>query len=66
MKLKSKDTVMALANTIELGACVVRELAGKDVADSIGSNKASVDALARLISARIQARFSKYTSQPIK
>lgn len=66
MKSKSKDTVMALANAIELGACVVHEIAGHEVGKTINGSKATVDAIGRLMAARLSARFSKHTSQLIK
>ena len=66
MKPKSKDTVLALANAIELATGVVHEVSGQEVGTTINGQKATRDALARLCASRIQARFSKYTSKAVK
>lgn len=66
MKAKSKDTVHAAANAIELVTGVVHVVSGTAVGNTINGQKASRSALSQLVASRLQARFSSHTSKAVK
>lgn len=66
MKSQSQDTVLALANTIELVTGTVHELLGDQIAATINGQQATRAALATLVASRIQARFSNLTTSAVK
>jgi hypothetical protein len=66
MKTNSKRTVMSVANAIEVATGVIHQIAGDEVAKTLGGQKATRQALGDLIASRVQARFAKYTTKVAK
>lgn len=66
MKSQSQDTVLALANAIELVTGTVHELLGDQIAATINGQQATRAALANLVASRIQSRFSNLTISAVK
>lgn len=58
MKPQSKTTVLVLANAITLTTGIVGQLAGSQIANTIGGNKATNDALSSLVASYIQNRLN--------
>ena len=56
MKPKSKRTVVALGNAIELATGVVHEVAGHEVAKTLNGSRATRSALADHVASRINAK----------
>lgn len=52
------QNVITLANAIELGASVVMQLAGNDIANTIEGKLVTPDELRDALAAKIQARFA--------
>ncbi len=65
MKPKSKDTVVTLANAIEVVIGVVHEVSGKDVANTLNGDKLSRAALSNLVASRVHARFAKHVNKAV-
>ena len=57
--LTTQNTVV-LANAIELGAAVVMQLAGNDIANSINGKTITPDELRDALASKIQGRFNAY------
>lgn len=66
MKSQSQDTVLSLANAIELVTGVVHELLGDQIAATVNGQQATRAALANLVASRIQARFSNLIIPVVK
>lgn len=65
MQPKSKQTVLALANTIELGTAALQELVGHEVANTLGGQKITTEALSQLMASRLLTHFTKFTNKPV-
>lgn len=52
-------SIVTVSNSTELAARIVRELAGSDIANSIGNNSLTYGALCAMIKARIRHNLSK-------
>jgi hypothetical protein len=58
MHSKSKETVMSVANAIELVTGAVHELVGKEIGKTINGNAATRAAIGQLVASRIQSRYA--------
>ena len=56
MKQQSKSTVLVLANAVTLATGIVGQLAGSQIAGTIGGNQATKEALNDLVASHIQNR----------
>lgn len=63
MQIKSKKSVIALANAITLATGVLHRISGKEVSANLSGQRASREVLAGLIASRINANFSKHTGK---
>lgn len=58
--MQSEQTVTTLANALELSRCVVQEVLGNEVADSLNGSPLTRQTLYHLVGARIQANLGVY------
>ena len=63
MHIKSKQTVLALANAITLATGVIHRISGNQVSANLNGQRATRQVLANLIARRINANFSKHTGK---
>jgi len=66
MKIQSKDTVVTLANAIKLVTAAAHEVIGQRAGSLLQQETGPRKALANLVASRINAHFSKHTSQQVK
>lgn len=65
MKIHSKRTVLVLANAIEVIAGTMHEISGSD-GGQLAGHRVTRAALADLAAQRINQRFAKHTTRPVK
>ena len=58
MKFNSKDTVLTVANAIELSTQIVANLAGDEIGNSLNGQTLKTDDIKDIVSLRIQTHFS--------
>ncbi len=63
MKIESKQTIVTLANAIELAGNIINNLMGNEVANTLEGNPINKSTLNEIISMRVQANFGKYTTK---
>ena len=66
MSPQSENTVMALANAIELATEIISEVAGNEVSDMLNGSVVSRASMNNIVSSRLARNFSTYLSQSAK
>ena len=66
MKISSKRSVLALANSIEVATGVVHELVGNSLGKSLHGQKVTRAALADVVGSRLNAKYARHTSKGTK
>ena len=66
MNHNSKRTVLVLANGIEAIAGFLHEISGSDATQAAAGHRVTRAALADLAAQRINQRFAKHTTRPVK
>lgn len=59
MKQQSKQSVLVMANAVTLVTGVVGQLAGNQIAGTIGGSKVSNEALTDLVGSHVQSRLNR-------
>jgi hypothetical protein len=66
MKIHSKNTVITVANATALAAGIIKELSGKEIANTLNGAVVSKAGFEDLIASRIHANFSTFTQKAVK
>ncbi len=63
MKQQAKQTIVTLANSIELASNIIYSIMGEEVANTLEGNPINKNTLNEIISMRVQANFGKYSTK---